>query len=186
LPPGVEQRTATLPTHIAVADPEQAVSNSTQRTSASVCHRVPTPAGRVPMLQSSVAVVIVLGLVVGCSATTINAATSDAAGADAPAVDAGVDVGIDAGAQVGVDVRSADGGDGGRSFACGETLRCDAGTEFCHSVSGGIRAGTRYMCAPIPAACLAAPTCACVIGGEGPETCRQEGDGTIHISISTP
>ena len=76
--------------------------------------------------------------------------------------------------------------DAGRPFACGDTLRCDLNAEFCRGVSGGVMAGTRYGCEPIPAACAASPTCACVVPEPGASTCRQEADGSIHVSINAP
>lgn len=78
------------------------------------------------------------------------------------------------------------GADAGRSFACGETLRCDGNAEFCRGVSGGVMAGTRYSCEALPAECVASPTCACVVPEPGATTCRREPDGSIHVSINAP
>ena len=55
------------------------------------------------------------------------------------------------------------------AFACADGGMCDVATEFCQLVQSGgdTGAGPAGQCLPLPAACLSAPSCNCLITNQG-------------------
>jgi hypothetical protein len=129
------------------------------------------------------------------SVPTADASTGDDADdpSDASALDATLDAATDAamdaspsddGAAV-ADATPPDDGpatsspDGGASFACGPSLRCDPASEYCYVAPSSVGpvgpvenivfpldAGSRYSCLALPA-CDASDACVCIQGGGG-------------------
>ncbi len=73
-----------------------------------------------------------------------------------------------------------------RPFSCGDTLRCDLNTEYCEEASGGVMAGVRYACRPIPPSCIVEPSCPCLVPEPGARRCRPESDRSFHVTINAP
>jgi len=81
-------------------------------------------------------------------------------------------------------------------FKCGSSATCISGTEFCVDQAAGVDSGQSppdggtvaqdsYSCAPLPSACVADPTCACVTTHGGCPTqvlsCTEtNGQVTVH------
>jgi hypothetical protein len=69
-----------------------------------------------------------------------------------------------------------------KPLACG-SLTCNGNTQFCAESGGGAQppdggSNFTYSCDPIPAACTAAPTCACISANSGNTCpCSQGPDG---------
>lgn len=83
-----------------------------------------------------------------------------------------------------VDAASDAAGDAARTFACGPTLRCTGGEQYCQATLGGVSTTPRYACLALPSACLPRPTCACLPSGGS--TCTQSADGDLTRQILAP
>lgn len=73
------------------------------------------------------------------------------------------------------------------TFACGPTLRCTGGLEYCEATSGGPIGAIRYACSPLPRTCRRAPTCATCFPRPGAgTTCTEGGAGELTVNIARP
>jgi hypothetical protein len=71
---------------------------------------------------------------------------------------------------------------GGATFACGDQT-CSLDTEYCEALTGDLGpVTTSYTCQPLPAACGATPTCACLSGEACGGTCTEGTDGELLTS----
>jgi hypothetical protein len=77
-------------------------------------------------------------------------------------------------------------------FACGSNM-CDSRTQFCQAYLPGILAADAggpsiyYQCAPLPAACAAAPSCACVTAAGGQQVvdhCDEGKHGRVTVTYA--
>jgi hypothetical protein len=81
-------------------------------------------------------------------------------------------------------------------FACGPSLVCRGGSQFCEEISGGpppppdAGPGVGYGCQPIPVACQADPSCACLQANMACTACALvgcfAGDGGVTLSCGCP
>ncbi len=76
------------------------------------------------------------------------------------------------------------------SFACGDTLFCTVGIEYCEIMYPGVKgAPIGYTCNGVPKACLATPDCDCIeaeLGFDGAADCTDGPDGGVTFSIYLP
>lgn len=75
-------------------------------------------------------------------------------------------------------------------FACGNTT-CDGVTQFCEHAAGGAMlpdGGTNewWTCKPIPAACVADRSCACIVQNAGGYVCESEKDQKVTVLAPLP
>lgn len=71
-------------------------------------------------------------------------------------------------------------------FACGDKLTCDRDTEVCKEGEGGPPGNPpSFSCDPIPTACAADVTCACMKTAVGANACT-DNDGAITIQYFYP
>ena len=75
-------------------------------------------------------------------------------------------------------------------FACGSTT-CDGVTQFCEHSAGGVMlpdggANEWWTCKPIPAACDADRSCACIVKASGGYVCESEKDMKITVLAPLP
>ena len=71
-------------------------------------------------------------------------------------------------------------------FACGTSLRCQIGVQYCRVITGGVvDAGSQYACQQFPPSCTATPTCAC-LGGQTPPACTQPDGGGVVVTLFAP
>lgn len=72
------------------------------------------------------------------------------------------------------------------SFACGDQT-CDSRTDYCEAFVPGVQlpdgggAPIQYTCQPVPSACTATPTCAC-IGSTVPDATCSENKGRVTVT----
>lgn len=75
-------------------------------------------------------------------------------------------------------------------FACGNTT-CDGVTQFCEHAAGGVMlpdggANEWWTCKPIPAACVADRSCACIQNASGGYVCESEKDMKVTVLAPLP
>jgi hypothetical protein len=75
--------------------------------------------------------------------------------------------------------------DAGATFACGPTLRCQSGRQYCHETVPGIPgASPTYRCTDLPAGCS---RCTCVPEASTPGTlCNDATPGEINVRVLLP
>jgi hypothetical protein len=74
---------------------------------------------------------------------------------------------------------------GARTFACGPTLTCRSGAQYCQEFNPGVPGAMRtYSCMSLPAGCGATPTCACL--GPVPGTCSMSSSGDLTVRVFAP
>ncbi len=89
---------------------------------------------------------------------------------------------VDAGADAVSDVAS----DAARTFACGPTLQCARGEQFCQVITGGAAgSAARYSCNALPRGCFPTPSCACLSSGGGAR-CTQSAQGDLTQQLLAP
>jgi hypothetical protein len=73
-------------------------------------------------------------------------------------------------------------------FDCGGTVTCDAASQVCQHVAGGVPPGVDlYSCSPIPTACAGDLSCACVAAALSPGAGRCTAAGAhLTVQIDVP
>lgn len=72
-------------------------------------------------------------------------------------------------------------------FSCGPDVRCQIHKSYCRTTSGGpIGNPTSYGCVDLPAACVSAPSCACLGTEHIMGSCTQAADGSLTASLQYP
>ena len=74
-------------------------------------------------------------------------------------------------------------------FACGPSLRCLLGEQYCYRSASAVPSITDYYCKPVPTACQPTPTCACLRDQGVPEAdrfCYDTDGGTGEVMIFRP
>jgi hypothetical protein len=78
------------------------------------------------------------------------------------------------------------GADAGSTFACGDSLSCNAATEYCSVAYAGVCCPPpTYACEPLPGACAQDPSCACIQSAAGAQACSESGGG-VTVSFYYP
>ena len=69
------------------------------------------------------------------------------------------------------------------TFACGDSLSCSVGLQYCEIFHPGVPGDPSYTCMDLPSECLSDHTCECVAPEPGPTMCELGGEGGITVEI---